>query len=191
MRILIDTNVILDFILDRQPHQANAAAIFDLIAGETIEAYTTASSITDIYYLIRKYRDDLTTRAAIRTLLETFHIIAVDMDDCQKALNLPIPDFEDALVIACADKTRLDYIVTNDSQFLKLTLANAVKPEDFLKICEASITEQDILDVTVKDRQIILKAAEKLPTLEKIFTDWDGRPPETFDWGEPVGKELL
>jgi len=85
MKILIDTNVILDSLASRKPHNKNADDIFDLIAKNHVEAYLNTSSVTDIYYILRK------------TLGDT-----------------ALPDFEDALVVVCAEKVNLDYIVTRD-----------------------------------------------------------------------------
>ena len=62
-------------------------------------------------------------------------------------------------------------------------------PRDILK--EAGISLNDNFEVIIEDRQITLKATDKLPTLEELLKDWDGTPPEPYDWGEPVGKEIL
>jgi len=59
-------------------------------------------------------------RETVRQLLIMLGIIAVDGNDCAKALDLPIPDFEDALITVCADKEDIDYIVSNDRVFLQL-----------------------------------------------------------------------
>ena len=134
MDVLIDTNIILDFILVRQPQYSSAKAIFKLIADQEIAGYTQASNITDIYYLTRRQRNDSTARMAVRALLDTFQVIAVDANDCEQALSLPMADFEDALIVACADKMSLDYIITNDNKFLSINLAPTISADDFLKL---------------------------------------------------------
>lgn len=120
MKIVVDTNVVLDFFLSREPHEANARKLFEMIYQDKIDAFTTASSITDIYYIVAKKLGENAARETVRQLLIMLGIIAVDGNDCAKALDLPIPDFEDALITVCADKEDIDYIVSNDRVFLQL-----------------------------------------------------------------------
>lgn len=136
MKVLLDTNVILDVFLSREPNIQAAEKIFEMVYNEKIEAYTTASSITDIYYITAKRLGDKPTREALRNLFNLLGIIAVDGGDCTVALDLPISDFEDALVFVCAGKVNIDYIITNDNGFLNVDseLANVISPVDFLAL---------------------------------------------------------
>ena len=93
MRVLLDTNVILDFFLAREPHHETAKKIFELAYQENIEAHTTASSVTDIYYIVAKRLGYDEARSVIQNLLSLLAIIAVDGEDCAGALNLPIFGF--------------------------------------------------------------------------------------------------
>jgi len=56
---------------------------------------------------------------------------------------------------------------------------------------QAKVSTNDNFEVIIEDRKITLKATDELPTLSELLEDWDGVPPEPFDWGEPVGRELL
>jgi len=134
MNALIDTNVILDDILDRAPSAEIAREISRLATDDLINCYLTANCITDIFYIVSKSRDDATARKTIRNLLLVFSVVSVDGDDCQNAIDLPMRDFEDALVVVCAEKANLDYIVTNDQGFLgnaDLSVP-AISPSEFL-----------------------------------------------------------
>ena len=134
MNALIDTNVILDDILDRVPSAETARKISQLATDDLINCYLTANCITDIFYIVSKSRDDATARKTIRNLLLVFSVVSVDGDDCQNAIDLPMRDFEDALVVVCAEKANLDYIVTNDQGFLgnaDLSVP-AISPSEFL-----------------------------------------------------------
>ena len=135
MKIMIDTNVILDFFLSREPHASAAKQLFEMVCQEKIEAFTTASSVTDIYYIIAKRLGDATARKAIQQLLNIIGVIAVDGDDCTNALNLPIPDFEDTLIIVCVNKQTIDCIISNDKAFLQVKpeFANVVDTQKFLE----------------------------------------------------------
>jgi len=130
MKILIDTNVILDSLASREPYDKSADDIFDLIAQNRVEGYLNTSSVTDIYYILRKTLGDAASRSEIRKILYILQAIEITKSDCQAALDSPISDFEDALVVVCADKVNLDYIITRDEEFLKLP--NAVSPIEFL-----------------------------------------------------------
>ena len=131
MKILIDTNVILDTFLVREPYNKNSDVIFDLIGSNRITSYINTSSVTDIYYVLRKKFNDKESREKIRTLLNLFQAIEVTKVDCFAALDSQMPDFEDALVAVCADKENINYIVTRDEEFLKLP--KAVSPGDFIE----------------------------------------------------------
>ena len=73
-------------------------------------------------------------RKIIKNLLLSFAVVSVSGEDCQKAIDLPMGDFEDALVVVCAEKAELNYIVTNDKDFLNDTDLSvpAISPANFL-----------------------------------------------------------
>jgi len=126
VKVIIDTNVILDFFLSREPFAADARQLFSMVCQEKIEAFATASSITDIYYVTAKRLGEASAREAVKYLLKVLGIIGVDGQDCHTALDLPIADFEDALIVACSHKETISYIVTNDKEFLELETDYAV-----------------------------------------------------------------
>ena len=138
MKIIVDTNVILDFLLSREPHMADARELFKMISQERVEAYVTASSVTDIYYVVAKRLGDVTARESVRHLLNMLGVIAVDGEDCISALDLPIADFEDALVTVCANREDVNYIISNDKEFLKVdaSLISVISTRFFLELCE-------------------------------------------------------
>ena len=134
MNALIDTNVILDDILSRAPNDEVARKISYLVTDEEIGGYLTANSLTDIFYVVTKVRDKNVARAVIRNLLLNFEIVSVDGQDCQSAIDSQMSDFEDALVVVCAEKAELDFIVTNDQKFLGEAVLSVptIKPTDFI-----------------------------------------------------------
>ena len=132
MNVLLDTNVILDTFLGREPHNKNSDVIFEFIADYKIFGYINTSSVTDIYYVLRKKFSDMDSREKIRTLLTLFQTIDVTKTDLLAALDSPIIDFEDALVSACVDKAGLDFTVTRDAEFLKNE--KTIAPNEFLEM---------------------------------------------------------
>ena len=118
MNVLIDTNVILDDILSRVPLAEPARKINQLITDDLLHGYLTANCLTDIFYVVTKNKSEPIARKVVKNLLLTFAVVGIDGDDCLRAIDLPMQDFEDALVVVCAEKVNLDYIVTNDQKFL-------------------------------------------------------------------------
>jgi predicted nucleic acid-binding protein len=130
---MIDTNVILDDILNRA-NAETSRKVSQLATDGLLNGYLTANCLTDIFYIVSKNRNEATARKTIRNLLLTFAVVNVDGEDCQRAVDLPMGDFEDALVVVCAEKADLNYIVTNDKVFLSGTELSvpAISPVNFL-----------------------------------------------------------
>ncbi len=130
MRILLDTNIVLDALLDRQPWAAKAAIIWQASDEGQIVGYIVASTLTDIFYIARRLSDLETARKAIRLCLETFEICSVDRQALEQAYALSGNDFEDNLQIACAHIANLDAIVTRDSAGFKATTIPVLTPTE-------------------------------------------------------------
>lgn len=134
MNVLIDTNTILDAMLARSPFKVEAQRLFLLTAEEKMHAFITASSVTDIYYLLRKHiHSDIECKQALFKLFTLFGIVDVTADDCERALELPMADYEDALITVCAKRAKIDYIITrNVKDFIKSPV-KAISPNYFLE----------------------------------------------------------
>ena len=136
MKILVDTNVIIDTLAIREPFNKQSDIIFDLIVDEHIEGYMITSSVTDVYYLLRRTSlSDTDCRSKIDGLLNIMQIIEVTKADCLNALKSPIKDYEDALIFICADRENLDFIVTRDDKFLNYK--KTISPSKFLESIES------------------------------------------------------
>jgi len=133
MIILLDTNIIMDALQERSPFDIPAKEI--LMRGQRGEftCLFTANAAADIFYLYSKARDIKSANTALEFLLKTYGVVSVAHEDCVAALALPIEDFEDALVAACAKKANADYIITRDEKFLaENSPVKAVSPYEFL-----------------------------------------------------------
>jgi putative PIN family toxin of toxin-antitoxin system len=131
---MVDTNVILDDILNRAPNARVARKISQLVTDEQVKCYLTANCLTDIFYVVSKSLNEIIAKKTIKNLLLSFAVVSVDGDDCRLAIDLPMGDFEDALVVVCAEKSALDYIVTNDKELLRDMALSVpvISPVDFL-----------------------------------------------------------
>lgn len=136
MKILVDTNIVLDALASRKPFSEDAEKIFLLAAKERVEAYVSASSITDIYYVLRKYLSEALSRNCIGRLSQIFRILPVSEAECLQALESAIPDFEDGLQDVCAHKASLNWIITRDETFLRCSPL-ALRPGAFFEKLEA------------------------------------------------------
>ena len=130
--VLFDTNIILDALASREPYNREAEQLFLLVAKEQIIGFITANSVTDIYYLIRKNSTEADARKAIRNLLLLFEIVDITKIDCEKAIDIDNSDYEDAILVVCAKKSKIDIIVTRDEELLEYQDFNIVKPNILL-----------------------------------------------------------
>ena len=133
MKALIDTNVVLDFILHRQPWYTNAVLIFGLAQRNIINGYIPASAITDIFYIARKQLDKNTTQEAMKRLLQVFKPATVTENHIYQALDLDWDDFEDSVQFIVGESIAANYIVTRDTQDFSSASITAVTPEQFLE----------------------------------------------------------
>lgn len=115
MKLLIDTNVVLDVLLRREPFFRTAAEVLNLTQRDEVREYVSASAITDIYYIANKQMKD---RDAVRDLLKRLLMIvsvaAVSEREIQNALNLAWGDFEDSVQYSVALLNEMDGIVTRN-----------------------------------------------------------------------------
>ena len=115
MKLLIDTNVVLDVLLRREPFFRTAAEVLNLTQLDEVREYVSASTITDIYYIANKQMKD---RDAVRDLLKRLLMIvsvaAVSEREIQNALNLAWGDFEDSVQYSVALLNEMDGIVTRN-----------------------------------------------------------------------------
>jgi predicted nucleic acid-binding protein len=114
MRVLLDTNVVLDVLLNRSPWVAEAKAIWQANDEGQMTGYITATTITDIFYVARRMAGLNIARTAVQTCLTAFEICNVDRPTLERASMLMDGDFEDNLQIACAEAYGLEAIVTRD-----------------------------------------------------------------------------
>ena len=111
---LLDTNVVLDILLDRPPWNTDAAILWRAVLNRQFIAYITATSVTDIFYIIRRHAGHQKAWQAVQTCLDQLSIVTVRIDDLRLATTMEGSDFEDNLQVACAVSRQLDFIVTRN-----------------------------------------------------------------------------
>lgn len=130
MRVLIDTNIVLDFLQEREPFVENAARLFERIDAGEIEVFIAATTITNIYYIIRKIAERVVAQDSITQVLDDLNICAVNLEILEQVLALNFEDFEDAVQYACAVLHSVDAIVTRDASGFINAEIPVVLPEE-------------------------------------------------------------
>ena len=132
MKILIDTNIIVDVLADREGFAEPASRLFKLCEIGRIQGCIYALSIANIAYILRKELDRGQIAEVIAKLDSIFTIADMKAEDLKKAAVLPMNDYEDALQSVCASRLKADYIVTRNLKDFKNSKVPAVAPSEFL-----------------------------------------------------------
>lgn len=114
MNVLIDTNIVLDVLLKREPWLADSKQVWQACDDARMTGYLVASTLTDIFYIARKIIGRAAAVEAVELCLATFATCPVDRTVLEQALLLQGTDFEDNVQIAAATLSGLDAIVTRD-----------------------------------------------------------------------------
>jgi len=134
MILLIDTNVILDFLLKRDPFYESAAKINVLSEKGYIRSYISASAVTDIFYIANKeLKNKLKVIELLKNLFKTVRIASVTEGGIHDALILDWEDFEDSVQYVAGMGIPANYIVTRNLNDYAKSQIEVVSPEDFLK----------------------------------------------------------
>ena len=137
MKILIDTNIVIDALTSREPWSKSAEKIFIMAANNIVDMYITASAATDIYYLIRKYLHSTeTARQIMGKLYSLAGILEVKGEELIDALASPITDYEDAVVEQVARRSGMECIVTRNQKDYEAGITKIFLPGDFIRFME-------------------------------------------------------
>ena len=135
MKLLIDTNVVLDVLLQREPFCRTATAVLNLTQRDDVREYVSASAITDIYYIANKQMNDReSVRDLLKRLLMVVSVAAVSEREIQNALNLAWGDFEDSVQYSVALMNEIDGIVTRNSNDYQEANMRIWLPEQVLEL---------------------------------------------------------
>ena len=138
-RILIDTDVILDFFFDREPFAENAAKILSLCESKEIKGFITPVIISNVYYLLRQTAKHEKVIEKLKMLVSITEILVINKDAILQALNSDFKDFEDALQNYAAELDKeIDLIVTRNTKDFKNSSLAVMTPDNYMKIKSAS-----------------------------------------------------
>jgi len=137
MKILFDTNIIIDVFLDRKPFSEHASYLMSKVERSEITGFLCASTVTTIHYLLSKYLDKEKAIESINSLMALFEVASVNRLVIENALQSKFTDFEDAVLHESARHAGAEYIITRNIKDFKKTKIPAFTPTEFLSMLEA------------------------------------------------------
>ena len=130
-KILIDLNIILDFLNQRHFHQ-EAARLIDMCVEKKISGYVCAHEITTLsYFLLKEHKDKPKVISTISGILDIFKVLAIDETILRNSLTSSVSDYEDAVIEASALKNNIDCIISRNISDFKSSRVSTYTPEQF------------------------------------------------------------
>ena len=135
MKALIDTCIVIDFLQRREPFDKEAIQIMQLAAMNQFTGYITAKAATDIYYLNhRATHSDKESRSKLYQLLKIISMLDTSPEDIFNAISSDTSDFEDAVMVETARRSRMDCIVTRNQKDYEKSSVTVYTPAEFLQL---------------------------------------------------------
>ena len=136
--IFIDTDVIIDFLIDREPHSREAAIIFTLIEQKKLKGYVSSLTFSNLYYVLRKIESHNKVIAKLDSISRLLTILKVDQQIIKFAIASGFPDFEDSIQYNCAlDYKKIDVLITRNIKDYKGSQIPVMTPAVYLKMVSA------------------------------------------------------
>lgn len=140
MKFYLDTNVIVDLLLRREPHFQTTISLFDLCSDNKISFFTSSHCVATAHYLCKKAIKENILRNLLEEILDIITIIPVDEEILKKSLKSPHKDFEDAIQILCAHTVKnLDGIITRNLKDFSKSEVAVFSPDEALNYINKKI----------------------------------------------------
>lgn len=134
MKLVFDTNVIVDVLAGRAPFAEASKKAMALVARDDISGSMTANTVTDMHYLLRKHiLDGKALRMALLDLMDYLEVLDTNRDLCLRACRSAMSDFEDALLAESAKLWSADFIVTRNAADFDGSPVEAIAPKELLQ----------------------------------------------------------
>jgi len=132
VRVIVDTNVVLDVLLARKPFVRTAVQLFELIERGQVEGMLCATSVTTLDYLLTQSLSRAESRETLRRLLRLFEIAPVTRAVIEEALQSRMTDFEDAVVEQAGRLAGAEAVITRDTRDFRQSVIKALAPDELL-----------------------------------------------------------
>jgi predicted nucleic acid-binding protein len=133
VKVLLDTNIIVDIALERQPFFANSETVLSFVEERQIEGYISASSFGDLYYIIRREKGRDLTLELLRGIVTFCQVATVDSTAINMAFTRNFKDFEDAIQYSVTVVNNLDAIITRNPRDFPVTTPRIITPEQLIQ----------------------------------------------------------
>ena len=134
MVVLIDTNVVIDFLTTREPFYRASSKIITKCASKEIDGYIAFHSVPDLWYILRKIPEEK-RRKWLSDLCQFLQVAGASHEDVVKAIGMAeFKDLEDCLQDRCAERVGADYIITRNVKDFVGSVIPAISPEEFMGV---------------------------------------------------------
>ena len=130
-RIFVDTNILLDVLLEREGYYYDALKIWANAENGNVEACIAAISLNNIHYVMRKLKSETTAMIAVKILLRIFKVVPVNADILGLAVDFHDKDFEDDIQLQCALKAKCSQLFTRNPNHYDHSAIAVVPPSSF------------------------------------------------------------
>ena len=133
MVVLIDTNVIIDFLVAREPFYDSALHVMEKCASGEAEGYIAFHSLPNLWYILRKVPAE-TRRSWLEKVCKILKVASASQEAVMKAIKMDnFKDFEDCLQDRCAEEVSANYIITRNTADFEASVVSAIEPDEWLK----------------------------------------------------------
>lgn len=130
-RIFLDTNVILDFFLEREPFYYDALKLWAACEEGAVDGYVSALTITNVHYIAQRIKNPTTAMIAVRGILDVFNVVPLDKELLRRAADLHDRDYEDDIQLQSAVKAGCSHLFTRDPTHFHSKAIAIVPPSSF------------------------------------------------------------
>lgn len=131
--VLLDTNIVLDIALERREFLEKSKELMLLINKKSIRSYITATTVTDIYYILKKSRGHQLTVAFLKDFFDFVDVAGVSREAIFNALDSELTDFEDAVQTESAKQNAISIIITRNKSDFKMSDMEVFTPDEFIR----------------------------------------------------------
>lgn len=134
IRMLVDTNVILDVILERAPWDVDAVHLLDAVSRRKAHGFVAAHAVTTVHYIVAQHAGRTKATTAVADLLQVLDVVALGAGEFQRALAIGLADFEDSVQAAACLTAGADYLVTRNARDFKGAPVTTRSPGEILAL---------------------------------------------------------
>lgn len=133
MKVLIDTNILLDVLMKREPHYLTAAKVWTLTKEGLVQGYISAISVNNLYYIVKKMKGQGVAEEFVDDILNDFEVVPLSKDILRQARTIKKLDYEDLIQYFSAIHSGCDSIITRNKKDFPVIGIKLFSPDEFLK----------------------------------------------------------